>query len=70
MQKTLNTSANENTDYWVRASNGSAVRVYCDMTRSCGRIKIYQVTLADAFVDTGLAWFRSEYKHILCESPS
>ena len=22
--------------YWVRASNGSAVRVYCDMTRSCG----------------------------------
>ena len=24
--------------YWVRASNGSAVHVYCDMTRSCGRI--------------------------------
>ena len=24
--------------YWVRASNGSAVRVYCDMTRSCGNI--------------------------------
>ena len=24
--------------YWVRASNGSAVRVYCDMTRSCGDI--------------------------------
>ncbi len=22
--------------YWVRATNGSAVRVYCDMTRSCG----------------------------------
>ena len=22
--------------YWVRTSNGSAVRVYCDMTRSCG----------------------------------
>ena len=22
--------------YWVRASNGSAVRVYCDMTTSCG----------------------------------
>ena len=22
--------------YWVRASNGSAVHVYCDMTRSCG----------------------------------
>ena len=22
--------------YWVRSSNGSAVRVYCDMTRSCG----------------------------------
>ena len=24
--------------YWVRASNGSAVRVYCDMTLSCGNI--------------------------------
>ena len=24
--------------YWVRASNGSAVHVYCDMTRSCGNI--------------------------------
>jgi hypothetical protein len=24
--------------YWVRASNGSAVRVYCDMTRSCGNV--------------------------------
>ena len=24
--------------YWVSASNGSAVRVYCDMTRSCGRV--------------------------------
>ena len=24
--------------YWVRASNGAAVRVYCDMTRSCGNI--------------------------------
>ena len=24
--------------YWVTASNGSAVRVYCDMTRSCGNI--------------------------------
>ena len=24
--------------YWVRASNGSAVRVYCDMTRSCGGV--------------------------------
>ena len=24
--------------YWVRASNGSPVRVYCDMTRSCGNI--------------------------------
>ena len=25
--------------YWVRASNGSAVQVYCDMTRSCGNIQ-------------------------------
>ena len=24
--------------YWVRSSHGSAVRVYCDMTRSCGDI--------------------------------
>ena len=24
--------------YWVRASNGSAVRVYCDMTLTCGNI--------------------------------
>ncbi len=24
--------------YWVRASNGSAVRVYCDMTFTCGNI--------------------------------
>ena len=24
--------------YWVRSSNGSAVCVYCDMTRSCGNI--------------------------------
>ena len=24
--------------YWVQSFNGSAVRVYCDMTRSCGNI--------------------------------
>ena len=24
--------------YWVRVSNGSAVNVYCDMTRSCGGV--------------------------------
>ena len=24
--------------YWIRSSNGSAVRVYCDMTRLCGNI--------------------------------
>ena len=24
--------------YWVRASDGSAVRVYCDMSRSCGGV--------------------------------
>ena len=24
--------------YWVRASDGSAVRMYCDMTRSCGGV--------------------------------
>ena len=25
-------------DYWIKSSNGSAVRVYCDMTRTCGNI--------------------------------
>ena len=24
--------------YWIKSSNGSAVRVYCDMTRSCGGV--------------------------------
>ena len=24
--------------YWIKSSNGSAVHVYCDMTRSCGNI--------------------------------
>ena len=24
--------------YWLRAGNGSSIRVYCDMTRTCGRI--------------------------------
>ena len=24
--------------YWVRSSNGSSVRVYCDMTKSCGNV--------------------------------
>ena len=24
--------------YWVKSNNGSAVRVYCDMTRSCGGV--------------------------------
>ena len=24
--------------YWVRTSNGSSVRVYCDMTKSCGSV--------------------------------
>ena len=24
--------------YWVRASNGSTVHVFCDMTRSCGGV--------------------------------
>ena len=25
-------------DYWIRSSNGSAIHVYCDMTRSCDNI--------------------------------
>ena len=24
--------------YWVRSTNGSSVRVYCEMTKSCGNI--------------------------------
>ena len=24
--------------YWLRASNGTAVNMYCDMTRTCGRV--------------------------------
>ena len=24
--------------YWIKSSNGSAIRVYCDMTRSCGGV--------------------------------
>ena len=31
-------SVNTSGYYWVRASNGSAVHVYCDMTRSCGGV--------------------------------
>ena len=26
--------------YWIRSSNGSAVRVYCEMTRSCGNTSL------------------------------
>ena len=33
--------------YWVRASNGSAVRVYCDMTRSCGGVTGGWMRVAD-----------------------
>ena len=32
----LHNSSSPSGHYWVRSSNGSAVRVYCDMTRSCG----------------------------------
>jgi hypothetical protein len=39
--------------YWVRASNGSAVRVYCDMTRSCGGVtggwtRVAELDITDA----------------------
>ena len=34
----LHNSSSPSGHYWVRSSNGSAVRVYCDMTRSCGNI--------------------------------
>ena len=37
--------------YWVRASNGSAVSVYCDMTRSCGGIMITGGWMRAAFLD-------------------
>ena len=33
--------------YWVRPSNGSAVRVYCDMTRSCGGVTGGWMRVAD-----------------------
>ena len=33
--------------YWVRSSNGSAVCVYCDMTRSCGGISGGWVRVAE-----------------------
>ena len=33
--------------YWVGASNGSAVRVYCDMTRSCGGVTGGWMRVAD-----------------------
>ena len=36
LQVSLVNSSSPSGYYWVRASNGSAVRVYCDMTRSCG----------------------------------
>ena len=38
MQVSLVNSSPPSGYYWVRASNGSAVRVYCDMTRSCGGV--------------------------------
>ena len=39
--------------YWVKSSNGSAVRVYCDMTRSCGNItggwmKVAELDMSDS----------------------
>ena len=39
--------------YWVRSSNGSAVCVYCDMTRSCGNItggwmRVVELDMADS----------------------
>ena len=38
--------------YWVKSSNGSAVRVYCDMTRSCGNtirgwMKVIELDMTD-----------------------
>jgi fluoride ion exporter CrcB/FEX len=39
--------------YWVRASNGSAVRVYCDMTRLCGGVtggwtRVFEVDMTNS----------------------
>ena len=34
----LNDPSSPSGHYWVGSSNGSSVRVYCDMTRSCGNI--------------------------------
>ena len=33
--------------YWIRSSNGSSVRVYCDMTRSCGGVTGGWMRVAD-----------------------
>ena len=33
--------------YWVRVTNGSAVPVYCDMTRSCGGVTQGWMRVAD-----------------------
>ena len=52
---------------WVRASNGSAVRVYCDMTRSCGgvtggwvRVAELDMTNSSHRCPSGLTWRTEE----------
>ena len=54
--------------YWVWASNGSAVRVYCDMTRSCGgltggwmRVAVLDMTKSGQVCPTGLERINALY---------
>ena len=42
--------------YWVRASNGSAVSVYCDMTWSCGGVTGGWMRVAKLDMTNGSHW--------------
>ena len=58
--------------YWVRSSNGSVIRVYCDMTRSCGnstrgwmRVAELDMTNSSTQCPTGLR-SRSDFNICTC----
>ena len=59
--------------YWVRASNGSPVRVYCDITRSCGgvtggwmRVAELDMTISSQECPSSLRE-RTDFNRRLCE---
>ena len=61
--------------YWIRALNGSVVRVYCDMTRRCGSItggwmRVAQLDMTNRShqCPSGL-WQRTDYNIRTCISP-